>query len=59
MKGLKDIKQKIVSYGMRSPYVRELGKTWDSRNKITSHDWLQLFSKWAVIGVEVLLEREG
>ena len=44
MKALKDIKQAIVSYGMFSPYMRELKKTWASRNKVISHDWYQLVS---------------
>ena len=38
VKDLKDIKQELVSYGMHSPYVRELLKTWASRNKVTKHD---------------------
>ena len=29
---------------MHSPYVRELVKTWASRNKVIPHDWLQLVS---------------
>ena len=40
MKDLKDIKQAVVSYGIYSPYVRELVKTRDSGNKITPHNWL-------------------
>ena len=44
MKDLKDIKQTVVSYGMHSPYTRELVKIWVSRNKVTSHDQIQLVS---------------
>ena len=33
---------------MHSPYVRQLVKTWASRNKVISHDWLQLVS--AILG---------
>ena len=48
MKVMKDIKQSVVSYGMHSPYVRQLVKTWASRNKVISHYWLQLVS--AILG---------
>ena len=44
MSDLKEIKQAIVSYGLQSPFVSEMVKTWASSNKATPHDWLQLIS---------------
>ena len=38
MKDLKEIKQAVVSYGMHSPFVREMVKTWAVSNKVTPHD---------------------
>lgn len=42
MKDINDIKEAIISYGMISEHVRQLLKTWSSRNWITLNDWLQL-----------------
>ena len=44
MKGPKDTKEVVASYGLHPLYVRQLVKTWASRNKVTPHDWLQLVS---------------
>ena len=44
MKDLKEIKQELASYGLQSPFVMEMVKTWASSNKSTPHDWLQLVS---------------
>lgn len=38
MKDTKDIKEAIISYGMISEHVRQLLKTWSSRNWITLND---------------------
>ena len=36
---LKEIKQEIISYGLHSPFVREMVKIWASSNKATPHAW--------------------
>ena len=62
MKDLKEIKQTVVPYGMHSPYVGGLIKTWTSNNKATLHDWLQLLSVMLEdrsVTVKVLLQRGG
>ena len=41
MNGLKHTKQDVISYGLSSPFVREMVKVWSSGNKATPHDWLQ------------------
>ena len=44
MKGSKDTKEAVASYGLHPLYVSQLVKTQASRNKVTPHDWLQLVS---------------
>lgn len=44
MKDLKDDKEAVLSYDKHSPYVRQLLKTRASRNKVTTHDQIQLVS---------------
>lgn len=44
IKGLKGIKQAIVSYGIHYPYVRELLNSLASANRVTPEDWSQLIS---------------
>ncbi|CAO2631681.1 Gag-Pro-Pol polyprotein, partial [Lemmus lemmus] len=34
-----EIKQAVITYGLHSPYVHEILKTWSSCNKITPFDW--------------------
>ena len=41
MKDLKSIKEAIVSYGMHSPYVKQLIESWARNNKVTPKDWEQ------------------
>ena len=38
MKDLKDIEQAVGSYGIHSPFVREMVKTWAVSNKVIPHD---------------------
>ena len=40
----KDTGQAVVSCGMPSSYVKELVRTWVSKNKFTPHYWFQLVS---------------
>ena len=44
MKDLKGIKEAVVSYGMHSPYVKQLIESWARNNKVTPKDWDQLIS---------------
>ena len=37
MSDLEEIKQAIISYGLNSPFVREMVKMWVSSNKVTLH----------------------
>ena len=53
IKDLKEINQAVVSYGMHSPYVRELLKILASRNKVTPHFWFQLVSAMLKDGLQL------
>ena len=44
MKDLKGIKEAVVSYGMHSPYVKQLMESWAMNNRVTPKDWEQLIS---------------
>ena len=56
MSNLKEIQQAIVSYGLHSPFVRELVKTWALSTKAISDDWLQLISAILENGPQLILK---
>ncbi|XP_016827320.1 uncharacterized protein LOC103161659 isoform X1 [Cricetulus griseus] len=63
LKDLKHIKESVVSYGLHSPYVKQLLHSWATFNRVTPADWIGLVSavleKSCQIEWKALLREEG
>lgn len=56
MLDLKKFKETIVSYGMRSPFVKQMPNSWFTQNRIIPQDWKDLAT--AVLEAGPQLHRE-
>ncbi|XP_035296233.1 endogenous retrovirus group K member 113 Gag polyprotein-like [Cricetulus griseus] len=54
LKDLRHIKESVVSYGLHSPYVKQLLHSWATFNRVTPADWVGLAS--AVLDNSCLIE---